>query len=360
MKDQYNRTIDYIRISLTDQCNLNCCYCMPEGTNKCSMQSSLMQNEEILHLAALFRKAGIKKVKLTGGEPLLRRNIPELIWGLKEQCGMESVTITTNGVLLSGMLPKLVSAGLDGVNISIDSLDPVRYAKITGSACLPEVLEGVHTALSQDQLNVKLNCVPLENRADILALAALARDTRLLVRFIELMPIGEGKRLSGMRVNEILAFLEAEYGPAKCCSKPLGSDPEEVSGKLSGSDPEEASGKLSGSGSVKHCMESFGNGPAVYYDFPDFHGKIGFINAVSHSFCASCSRIRLTADGRIKGCLQYEAGANLKQALRDGVPDEALLAQITDAIYHKPKEHCFFQEAEHTHMETHPMSEIGG
>lgn len=297
---------------------------MPEGANKCSVRSSLMQNEEILHLAALFRKAGIKKVKLTGGEPLLRRNIPELIWGLKEQCGMESVTITTNGVLLSGMLPKLVSAGLDGVNISIDSLDPVRYAKITGSACLPEVLEGVHTALSQDQLNVKLNCVPLENRADILALAALARDTRLLVRFIELMPIGEGKRLSGMCVDEILAFLEAEYGPAK------------------------------------HCLESFGNGPAVYYDFPDFHGKIGFINAVSHSFCASCSRIRLTADGRIKGCLQYEAGANLKQALRDGVPDEALLAQITDAIYHKPKEHCFFQEANHTHMETHPMSEIGG
>lgn len=333
---------------------------MPEGTNKCSARSSLMQNEEILHLAALFRKAGIKKVKLTGGEPLLRRNIPELIWGLKEQCGMESVTITTNGVLLSGMLPKLVSAGLDGVNISIDSLDPVRYAKITGSACLPEVLEGVHTALSQDQLNVKLNCVPLENRADILALAALARDTRLLVRFIELMPIGEGKRLSGMCVDEILAFLEAEYGPAKCCSKPSGSNPVEVSGKLSGSDPEEASGKLSGSGSVKHCMESFGNGPAVYYDFPDFHGKIGFINAVSHSFCASCSRIRLTADGRIKGCLQYEAGANLKQALRDGVTDEALFAQITDAIYHKPKEHCFFQEAEHTHMETHPMSEIGG
>lgn len=348
MKDQYNRTIDYIRISLTDQCNLNCCYCMPESVNKCLARSSLMQNEEILHLAALFRKAGIKKVKLTGGEPLLRRNIPELIWGLKEQCGMESVTITTNGVLLSGMLPKLVSAGLDGVNISIDSLDPVRYAKITGRACLPEVLEGVHTALSQDQLNVKLNCVPLENKADVLALATLARDTRLLVRFIELMPIGEGKRLSGMCADEILAFLEAEYGPAKRCSR------------LSGSDPEEASGKLSGSGPVKHCMESFGNGPAVYYDFPDFYGKIGFINAVSHSFCASCSRIRLTADGRIKGCLQYEAGANLKQALRDGVPDEALFAQITDAIYHKPKEHCFFQEAEHTHMETHPMSEIGG
>ena len=348
MKDQYNRTIDYIRISLTDQCNLNCCYCMPENTNKCSGQSNLMQNEEILHLAALFRKAGIRKVKLTGGEPLLRRDVPELILGLKKQCAMESVTLTTNGVLLSRMLPELVSAGLDGVNISIDSLDPARYAKITGRDCLPEVLEGIHAALSKEHLNVKLNCVPLGNKADVSALAALAKETRLLVRFIELMPIGEGKRLSGMRADELLALLEAVYGPAKRCSKPSGSDPVKHCSRMQGSDSE------------RQGWESFGNGPAVYYDFPDFHGKVGFIDAVSHSFCASCNRVRLTADGRIKSCLQYEAGANLKQALRNGASDEALLAQITDAIYHKPKEHCFFHETEHTHMETHPMSEIGG
>lgn len=336
MKDQYNRTIDYMRISLTDCCNLSCCYCMPEKTNKCLHTKELMQTGEILHLAALFGKAGIKKVRLTGGEPLLRSDVPELIRGLKEQCQMESVTLTTNGVLLSGMLPELVSAGLDGVNISIDSLNPARYAKITGRDCLAEVLAGIRAALSCEKLTVKLNCVPLENKEDVTALAALAKDSGLLVRFIELMPIGQGKKLSGMRAGELLTLLEAEYGPAECDRQPPGSDP------------------------VKHSCQSVGNGPAVYYDFPGFHGKVGFIDAVSHSFCASCSRIRLTADGRIKSCLQYEAGVNLKQALRDGASDEALLAQITDAIYQKPKEHCFFHEAGHTHMETHPMSEIGG
>lgn len=326
MKDQYNRTIDYVRISLTDRCNLNCAYCNPEQQKQCSKKAvQPMSDEQIVRLCGLFYQLGVRKVKLTGGEPLLRDNVPDLIGALKETCHMQSVTITTNGVYLKQQLAALVQAGLDGVNISLDTLDEEHFTKITGYPFLHQVLEGIHSALNVPALNVKINCVPLEPyEDDLIRLAALARNRKLSVRFIELMPIGTASGQKGMTKQQILDLLEAEYGPAVLYEKRLG------------------------------------NGPAEYYSFSGFQGKIGFISAMTHTFCKDCNRIRLTADGQLKTCLQYEAGTDLKKAMEAHATDEELLNLIRDAVRRKPKEHQFGSEQKVCGLEKHSMAEIGG
>lgn len=326
MKDQYNRTIDYVRISLTDRCNLNCIYCNPKQQNLCSKKASLpLSDEQIVRLCGLFYQLGVRKVKLTGGEPLLRDNVPDLIRSLKETCHMQSVTITTNGVYLKQQLAALVQAGLDGVNISLDTLDEKHFTKITGYPFLHQVLEGIHSAMNVPDLNVKINCVPFEPyQNDLIRLAALARDRNLSVRFIELMPIGTAAGQKGMTKQQILGLLEAEYGPAVLYEKRLG------------------------------------NGPAEYYSFSGFQGKIGFISAISHKFCKDCNRIRLTADGQLKTCLQYEAGTDLRKAMERHATDEELLSLISEAVRRKPKEHQFWSDQKACGLEKHSMAQIGG
>lgn len=244
MLDQYSRNIDYIRISVTDRCNLRCIYCMPQARKTYLRQEELLTYDEIVKFAGIYCSLGIKNVKLTGGEPLVREHIEELIFRLKKECGMEKVTLTTNGILLEQQLDGLVKAGLDGVNISLDTLNPEHYNSLTGGCHvdrnpsdgnLEAVLRGMRKAQKQAGISVKVNCVLMhQTREELLALAELAKDG-VNVRFIELMPIGQGKEKHTLKEAEVKHILSETYGTIRPCGEKLGSGPAhymEIYGKL--------------------------------------------------------------------------------------------------------------------------------
>lgn len=322
MIDALGRNIDYIRLSVTDRCSLRCTYCMPEDGVPWLPHGSILSYEELLRLCRVFVSLGITKFKITGGEPLVRKGLASFISELKAMEGVRSVTLTTNGVDLAARLPELLRAGIDGINLSLDTLDRQRFFERTRRDCLPQVLEGLEAALAVPELNLKLNCVSLAGAEDDWArLAALAKDRALTVRFIELMPIGLGQASAPSTEAEVAAVLERAYGPLEPYDTPLG------------------------------------NGPAHYCTLPGFQGKIGFISAVSHGFCDRCNRVRLTASGYLKTCLQYDAGADLAPLLSG--TGEALRAAVETAIAKKPKSHQFaMRQVEH--REGRIMSQIGG
>lgn len=326
MIDQCNRKIDYVRISVTDRCNLRCIYCMPKDGVAHLEHEEILTYEEIVRLCRCFVRLGISKIKLTGGEPLVRKDIADLIWQIKGLDGIESVTLTSNGVMLKEQLPDLMKAGLDGINISLDTLNPETYERITGKYALHKVLDGIEAALMYEKLKVKVNCVPImeSDQEDIIKIAGMAKDTRLIVRFIEMMPIGLGKQFPPYSEDKIIKILEEVYGPFQL------------------------------------YKTSLGNGPAHYYSVPGFEGKIGFISALSHKFCDECNRVRLTSDGFLKTCLQYRKGTNLKPLLRGKEEDNALEQVIRQTIYDKPFGHNFMQDNHQESQEHNHMSSIGG
>ena len=326
LRDSYGRTIDYLRISITDQCNLRCRYCMP-GQDGISSPCRLMTFGEILAAARAAARLGIRSVKITGGEPLCRPGCPDLIGRLKEIPGIRQVTMTTNAVLLEQQLPALLEAGLDSVNISLDTLDPALFAKITARDEFAAVQAGIHAAL-ESGIPVKLNCVPQVgvNEGELEALAALAQDKPLQVRFIEMMPIGYGAAMPCISGPELLARFRRRW-------------------------PELA--PLPGA-----ACAALGDGPAVYYTVPGWKGDIGFIAAVHGKFCASCNRVRLTSQGFLRPCLASEAGCDLKALLRGGASDEELLTAIRTTIWEKPQEHHF--ELKQDIPATRGMYRIGG
>lgn len=326
MIDNFNRNIEYIRISVTDRCNQRCIYCMPRGGIALQPHYEILTYDEIIRLCKCFVRIGINKIKITGGEPLVRKDIVALIGQIKELDGIKSVTMTTNGMKLREQLPDLISAGLDGINISLDSLNPITYKKITGKNYLQNVLSALQEALSYTELKVKINCVPTKEikAEDIINIAGLAKKERVNVRFIEMMPIGLGKNFVGLGEEKIKAILQTAYGELEVFDSKLG------------------------------------NGPAHYYSLPDFIGKIGFISALSHQFCQDCNRVRLTSNGFLKTCLQYDKGADLKEILRGNQDDSYLEQVIKETIYHKPSSHNFNEGSQMDNYEKGNMSKIGG
>ena len=309
MFDRYQRDIHYLRLSVTDLCNLRCRYCMPDGVEKLEREAVLTY-EEFLRLAALFARCGIDTVRVTGGEPLVRKNVAQLVAGLKETPGIRRVTLTTNAVLLAEQLPALLDAGLDSVNISLDTLRPEVFRQITARDDFAAVQAGLQAAL-ESVLPVKLNCVPQAgvNEGELEALAALAKDNAMQVRFIEMMPIGYGAAMpciSGPELRARFARRWPELAPL--------------------------------SPAQEHAL---GDGPAVYYTVPGWQGSIGFIAAVHGKFCASCNRVRLTSQGFLRPCLASETGCDLRALLRSGADDAQLLAAIWETIWAKPREHHF-------------------
>ena len=306
MFDSCSRNIRYLRLSVTDLCNLRCRYCMPDGVEKLEREAVLTY-EEFLRLAALFAQCGIDTVRVTGGEPLVRKGVEQLVAGLKATPGIRKVTMTTNGVLLAQQLPALLNAGLDSVNISLDTLRPEVFRRITARDEFAAVQSGLRAAL-ESPLPVKLNCVPQAgvNEGELETIAALAQDNDLQVRFIEMMPIG--------------------YGAAMPC----------ISGP-------ELQARFARRWPGLHPVEgiAFGDGPAVYYTAPGWKGSIGFITAVHGKFCVSCNRVRLTSLGFLRPCLASEAGCDLRALLRGGADDAQLLAAIRETIWAKPREHHF-------------------
>jgi cyclic pyranopterin phosphate synthase len=326
MIDQYKRDINYIRISVTDRCNLGCVYCMPKEGAIFLPQSEILTNEEIIRLCRCFAKLGMKHLKITGGEPLVRNDIVSLVGKIKSLEGISRVTLTTNGVLLMEHLSGLLSSGLDGVNISLDTLDPDRYKQITRRDCFNQVRTAVKEAVKYSKLKVKINCVPMADTSekDIRDLVELARGNPLSIRFIEMMPIGLGKNYSFRNEEELRSLITLAYGELI---------------------PIPATGV---------------GGPARYYSLPGFLGTIGFISAMSHKFCNECNRIRLTADGHLKTCLQYEKGWDLKSMLRHKTTDSILERAIALGIYGKPGGHSFHSSQCSGFHEQEYMSQIGG
>ena len=309
MFDRYQREIHYLRLSVTDLCNLRCRYCMPDGVEKLEREAVLTY-EEFLRLAALFARCGIDTVRVTGGEPLVRKNVAQLVAGLKETPGIRRVTLTTNAVLLAEQLPALLDAGLDSVNISLDTLRPEVFRQITARDDFAAVQAGLQAAL-ESGLPVKLNCVPQAgvNEGELEQLAALAKDNAMQVRFIEMMPIGYGAAMpciSGPELRARFARRWPELAPL--------------------------------SPAQEHAL---GDGPAVYYTVPGWQGSIGFIAAVHGKFCASCNRVRLTSQGFLRPCLASETGCDLRALLRSGADDAQLLTAIRETIWAKPREHHF-------------------
>lgn len=332
MKDRYNRTIDYMRISITDRCNLRCTYCMPKEIILTSMEN-ILTYEEILRICTSAVELGITRFKVTGGEPLVRKGCVTLIREMKRIPGVEQVTMTTNGVLLGQYLEGLLTAGLDGVNISLDTLDAGRYERITGKNELPAVMENIGRAIDSG-IRVKLNAVLQNgvNEDEWEHIALLARTNQLDVRFIEMMPIGFGKNCRGVSGRELLEKMKNRW-----------PDLETVS-------------------------DIHGNGPAVYYHVPGWKGSVGLINAIHGKFCISCNRIRLTSQGKLKPCLCYGDTVDLMPMLRgttaESDPDEnagtndMIRRAIAEAIMEKPAQHCFEQKEYVT--EESQMVSIGG
>lgn len=307
LQDAFERKIDYIRISVTDRCNFRCNYCQPEGGFVPMNHSDLLTYEEIEHLCRLFAKLGIRNIKLTGGEPLVRKGVVSLVKKLHHIDGIRQVTMTTNGSLLAEHLADLKAAGLDGVNISLDTLNPKRFEQVTSVDALANVIDAIHCVVDVGIPSVKINCVPMPDMTEkeIWELAAFAKEKAIQVRFIEMMPIGSGKDHAGVREQEIRTIIEEQYGELKPIDTVLG------------------------------------NGPACYYQPKGFAGHIGFISAMSHKFCDKCNRIRLTSDGILKPCLQYAGALDLKKLLRDGTTDEEMIRIIKQAIQKKPECHQF-------------------
>lgn len=323
MKDGYGREINYIRISLTDRCNLRCAYCMPEGVELVPREE-ILREPEILLIAQAAAELGISHVKITGGEPLVRRCCGSLVRELKRIPGIDTVTLTTNGILLKERLHGLKEDGIDGINISLDTTDPDLYRLITGGGDVEKALEAVRLS-AEAGIRTKVNAVALRVEND--DLLAIARDYPVDVRFIEIMPIGYGKKFRPVDNRDILAAVRERYPQAE-------KDP------------------------AQH-----GFGPAVYYRIPGFRGSVGFISAMHGKFCSSCNRIRLTSMGRLKTCLCFADGADLRQIVRDPSLSEtereqALKEMIRQAVLKKPKAHCFDIPEEMT--EHHVMASIGG
>lgn len=323
MLDRYGRVINYLRISVTDRCNLRCCYCMPEGVQDVGMKN-ILTFEEIWEIVRTGVSLGITHIRITGGEPLVRKGCVDLIRGIREIPGVETITMTTNGVLLENYAKQLKEAGVDGVNISLDTLDPEEFYKITGKRELQEVLAGIRAAKTAG-LPVKLNTVN-RKELDPIPLVRYAQEENLPLRFIEMMPVGYGKKYVGRSNEELRETLEAVCGKAECMTN-------------------------------REELSRMGSGPAVYYQFSDLKVPVGFISAIHGKFCDTCNRVRLTAEGYLKLCLCYDEGENLRRVLREG-EKENLRTIMEQTISRKPAAHCFEHPDEMT--ETHEMVKIGG
>ena len=261
MLDKLNRKIDYLRISVIDRCNLRCVYCMPEEGVESIPHEEILTYDEILRICETVSQLGIKKIKITGGEPLVRKDIVNLIRDIKNLDKIEQVTLTTNGILLYDMLDDLYDAGIDAINISLDTLKKDNFKQITRRDGLEKVLMAIDKAYDLG-IRVKINCLAIRdfNINELADIANFAKDREIDVRFIELMPIGFGKKYTQIDNDEILSILESNFG------------------------------------AFEQVTEKRGNGPAKYYKNKDMKGCIGFISAISHEFCESCNRIRLTSN----------------------------------------------------------------
>lgn len=317
MRDGFERSIEYLRISVTDRCSLRCRYCMPAEGVRSLRHADILTYDEIVRAAGALTALGVRKIRLTGGEPLVRRGLPSLVRMLAALPEHPRLVLTTNGVALAENIAALKDAGLSGVNVSLDTLVPETFERITrrSGKLLEQMLSGIEAAQAAG-LAVKLNCVPITgvNDEELPALAAFAAERQMPLRFISMMPIGcvAASGLTGLSADDVRRRLIAAFGDLQA---------------LSGEEEDEGE-------------EDIPVGPARYFALPG-GGRVGFIDALDHPFCTGCNRVRLTAEGFLKLCLQARDGLDVRALLRGGASDEELHTAIATAIGRKPQEHHF-------------------
>ncbi len=327
--DRYQRVIDYLRISVTDRCNLRCLYCMPEEGLPLKDQDDILRYEELLRIARLAVSLGVTKIRLTGGEPLVRKGIVDFVGALHQIPGVQDLSLTTNGVLLSNCAADLAKAGLNRVNISLDTLKRERYGFICRKDRLENVWRGIESAEKHGLAPIKINFVVLRgiNDDEVLDLAKLTITHPWKIRFIEFMPTGQQ---SFWGKDTYISMLEIKEQIETF--RPL----------------------------ISLDLESprDGNGPAVRFRFAEAPGEIGFISAISCHFCDSCNRLRITAEGKLRSCLFSDSEIDLKTPLRHGATDEEIKQILREGSHNKPKGH--FINEEHFKKCHRSMAEIGG
>ncbi|HEX2911800.1 MAG TPA: GTP 3',8-cyclase MoaA [Chloroflexia bacterium] len=327
--DAYGRHIKNVRISVTDKCNFRCVYCMPAEGLQWLKRNEILSFEEIEKLVRLLVSMGVEQVRLTGGEPTVRKDLPELIRNLSKIEGLKSLSLTTNGFLLKSMAKSLAEAGLTRINVSIDSLVREKFFQLTRRDTLQQVLEGLEELEKYPQISpIKINAVAMRNftEDEIVPFAMLARRKPYIVRFIEFMPLDADElwdRNSVLSGDEIKAIIEREVMPLVPV---LSADPAET---------------------------------ATKYRFADGIGEMGFINPVSHPFCSSCDRIRITAEGMLRTCLFAHVETDLKTPLRNGSSEEVLEEIIRRAVWKKEMKH-YINDGEAFKRTKRSMSQIGG
>lgn len=324
MRDKLNRNIDYLRLSITDRCNLRCQYCMGNKNIVFLPKDELLSAKEIERLVKIFSELGIKKIRITGGEPLVRRNFREIVENIDKIDGIEEINITTNGIKLEEELDFLNTKKINSLNISLDTLKNDLYKEITGGGDLEKVLNSIHKAISLNFKRIKLNVVLIKgrNENEIMDFVNLTEKYPIDVRFIELMPIGLGKEFSPISNDEVLSIISKEKKLAP-------------------------------------FSEKIGSGPAKYYKTEKGIGCIGFITPISHNFCEQCNRIRITPEGFLKLCLHWNKGLNLKELLRSEISAQEIKEKILQAIDNKPDKHNM-EKKEDKNFDKRFMNRIGG
>jgi cyclic pyranopterin phosphate synthase len=305
--DSYNRHINYLRISITDRCNLRCIYCMPKDGISLIGHDDILRYEELLRIARIAVNKGISKIRITGGEPLVRKGVIDFIADLSAIDGIQDLSMTTNGLLLYSTALSLRSAGLKRLNISLDSLSPEKYRMMTRGGDIKQVLAGIKTANDAGFSPLKINMVTIRgiNDDEILAFARLSLEYAVHVRIIEYIPIG---RENGWRKERFVST-------------------------------DEVKNTLRALGHLEQIPNDNGAGPAQMYALAGARGRLGFISSISSHFCATCNRLRLTPDGKLRTCLFSDAEVDLKTSLRLGCSDVELEHIITAAILSKPQKH---------------------
>lgn len=323
--DTFGRHHTYLRISLTERCNLRCQYCMPAEGVKLTAKSHLLTTQEVIYLAELFVKVGVNKIRLTGGEPTVRKDLIDIVGTLKQIPNLQDVAMTTNGLVLTRMLVPLQRAGLDIINISLDTLKPSRYETMTRRRGWERVMAGIDLAAQLGYNPVKVNCVIMRgiNDDEVCDFVEMTREKNLDVRFIEYMPFTGNKWNDKKMVpyDEMLKIIKSKF--PQFCALPNGP-----------------------------------NDTSKAYHVPNFKGQVGFITSMSNHFCGTCNRLRLTADGNLKVCLFGNSEISLRDAIRQGCSEDDLLAMIGAAVRRKKKQHAGMMNL--SHMENRPMILIGG
>ena len=324
--DGMGRTIVNLRISVTDRCNFRCTYCMPADNVEFMDRSNLLSFEEIQRVVQIVSRMGINRLRLTGGEPLMRKNLPVLIKMLNEVDGIDDIAMTTNAYFLKDQAQSLKDAGLKRLNVSLDALDPEKFRDVNRRDCLQSVLDGLDTARKVGFKSIKINAVAVRNfsETEIMSLIEMGRSDGFEIRFIEFMPLDSDKVWERDKVlfgHEIVNMIKDNYELVP----------------------------------IDNSLEI---GPASEYNFADGKGKIGIITAVSNPFCDHCNRIRMTADGKLRTCLFSTEETNLKELIRSGATDETIIETLKQAVLVKEPGHKI--NLDDFERPTRAMHAIGG